>query len=67
MALEENRLADWITFLSPAVIISNLAQALFPLPGASDLPFHWWAYATGMVATTVIATAITLWRYLPER
>ena len=67
MALEENRLADWITFLSPAVIISNLAQALFAPPGASDLPFHWWAYATGMIATTVIATAVTLWRYLPER
>ncbi len=66
-ALGDNRLADWVTFLSPAVITTNLAQALFPLPDASAPPFGWWAYAAGMVATVVIAIAVTLWRYVPER
>lgn len=67
-SLAENRLADWVTFLSPAVITSNLSRALFP--AAADvpaLPFHWSAYALGMMATTAVAVAITLWRYVPER
>jgi ABC-2 type transport system permease protein len=66
-ALGENRLADWVTFLSPTVITANLAQTLFPMPDAQALPFHWWAYAAGMIVTIAVAVAITLWRYVPER
>lgn len=66
-ALGDNRLADWITFLSPTVVTANLAAALFPLEGALVPPFHWWAYALGMLATILVATGVTLWRYVPER
>ncbi|MEZ5126144.1 MAG: hypothetical protein R2826_07845 [Thermoleophilia bacterium] len=66
-ALADNPIADWITFLSPAVIINSLAQSLFPFDNGLELAFHWWAYALGMLATIAVATGITVWRYLPER
>lgn len=65
--LDEARLADWLQFLSPAVITSELALALFSGPGPSATAFGWWAYALGMLATSAVAIAIMLWRYLPER
>jgi ABC-2 type transport system permease protein len=66
-ALGENRIADWITFLSPATISNNLASSLFPpQTGIDGLPFHWWAYAAGMAVTIIIACAVMIWRYVPE-
>ena len=66
-ALGDNRIADWITFLSPATISNNLAYSLFPPQvGLDGIPFTWWAYAAGMAASIIIAGAVMIWRYVPE-
>ncbi len=66
-ALRENRIADWITFLSPATISNGLAYSLFPpQTGIEDIPFQWWAYAAAMAVTITIACAVMIWRYVPE-
>lgn len=66
-ALGENRLADWVTFLSPATIANNVAYSLFPPQVSIDgIPFQWWAYAAGMAVTIAVACAVMIWRYVPE-
>lgn len=66
-ALGENRLADWITFLSPATISNNVAYSLFPPQASIDgNAFQWWAYAAGMAVTIAVACAVMIWRYVPE-
>jgi len=68
-ALDDNRTAEWLGFLSPALTTDFLAiNWLEPADRFGDLgrEFEWYAYLLAMVVTIAIAVLVMLWRYLPE-
>ncbi len=68
-ALDDNRTAEWLGFLSPALTTDFLAiNWLEPAGRFSEIgrEFPWYAYLLAMVVTIAIAVLVMLWRYLPE-
>ena len=68
-ALDDNRTAEWLGFLSPALTTDFLAlNWLEPEGQIVDIgpEFEWWAYLLAKAVTIAVAVLVMLWRYLPE-
>lgn len=68
-ALDDNRTAEWLGFLSPALTTDFLALNWLEPDGqivGIGREFEWWAYLLAMAVTIAVAVLVMLWRYLPE-
>ena len=68
-ALDDNRTAEWLGFLSPSLTTDFLAiNWLEPADRFSDIgrEFEWYAYLLAIAVTIAVAVLVMLWRYLPE-
>jgi ABC-2 type transport system permease protein len=74
-AVSDRPWSDYLFLFSPARCVGNLAFSLLATAEeraeAEDLvlnvPLDWWWYALSMAATTLIASAVMVWRYVPEK
>jgi ABC-2 type transport system permease protein len=63
-ALDFNRTADLLGFLSPALVTSTFVGKLFNPDAPGEYP--WTAYLLAMAVTVALGVLVMLWRYLPE-
>ena len=69
-ALDLNRTAHFLGFLSPALTSDNLARYWLEPPtdfrGDFTGEFAWYWYLAAIVVSIAVAVLVMLWRYLPE-